>query len=276
VLAVALAVDAATAVVRALPVVVDAKGAVGLGRVDLRTLAGLLLPAGYLVAALGLSASLAGRDRMVFRCAVGEECTGAAEQAVSRDPPRRFSPGPFPLKIVIDDVPGAVPGRPGGAGGGIRLRDERGATVRAGRWSPLWYGWGRFVRPVGSGDVLRYEVRAERGATLESAFVKLDLARGAGDSIAPEKIPHRVYVRVEPADAGGARVRTAVFRGKLQVAQGPLAVGEPLAFEGLELRFAEWRPWVELEMLRDPGLPLAGIGAALALAGWALALRRRA
>jgi len=269
-LAAALIVDSAIAVLQGLRMSSDATGAVRLGRIGRGDAGALLVRGGYLLAALGFAASLAGRDRLEIRCAVGEECTASREQAVARDPPRRFSPGPFPLRVVPEAVHGAVPGRRSGAAPRVDLRADDGSFRTATRWRPLWQGWGRFLRPVATGDVLRYEIAAERGATLDSAFVKLDLAAGATDSILPERFPHRIYVLADPEGPPGPRLRVAVYRGKQRVAAADVGIGEPVAFEGLVLTFAEWRPWVQLEMLRDPGIPLGLLGAALAAIGIAV------
>ncbi len=272
-LATALVIDSAAAVLLALRVSSDATGALKLGGIGWRDVGGLLVRTGYLLAALGFTASLAGRDRVEFRCAVGEECRASVEQLVTRDPPRRFSPGPFPLHVTVERVTGAIAGRPG-AVARIDLREDDGSLSTATRWRPLWYGWGGFLRPRSSGDVLRYEIAAERGAILDSAFVRLNLAAGAWDTIAPEKVPHRIYVRWE---GGGdaldraPRVRVDVYRGKLLVAEAVVGIGDPVAFDGLVLRFAEWRPWVQLEMLRDPGIPLGAMGLALVIA-WAVSV----
>ncbi len=269
-LATALLIDSSAAVLQALRLSSDAAGTLRLGRIGRREVGGLLVRAGYLLAALGFTASLAGRDRVEFRCAVGEECKASVEQLVARDPPRRFSPGPFPLNVTVARVEGAIPGRPGRELARVDLRAGDGSVRTATRLRPLWYGWGSFLRPRVSGDVLRYEIAAERGAILDSAFVKLHLAAGAWDTFAPEKVPHRIYVRWESggdALAQGPHAHVAVYRGKLLVAETTIGIGEPVAFEGLVLRFAEWRPWVQLEMLRDPGIPLGAMGIALAVAG---------
>ena len=270
-LAAALVVDAAAAVLHGLRVSADATGVVRLGRIGRRDAGALLVRAGYLLAALGFAATLAGRDRLEIRCAIGEECTASREQAVARDPPRRFSAGPFPLHVTAAAVRGAVPGRRSDEAPRVDLRFDDGSFRTAARWRPLWEGWGRFLRPVATGDVLRYEIAAERGATLESAFVKVDLAAGATDSIVPERLPHRVYVRADRESPGpGLRLHVAVYRGKQRVAAADVGIGEPVAFEGLVLTFAEWRPWVQLELLRDPGIPLVLLGAALAALGLAV------
>ncbi len=267
-LAAALVIDSAIAVLLGLRVATDATGAVRLGRFGRRHAAALLVRAGYLLAALGFVASLAGRDRLEIRCAVGEECAASREQAVARDPPRRFSAGPFPVRLTPQRVHGALPGGRSAGTARVDLRAGDGSVRTATRWWPLWHGWGRFLRPVATGDVLRYEIAAERGATLESAFAKLDLALGATDSILPERVPHRIYVRADPeGPAPGPRLRVAVYRGKQRVAAADVGIGEPVAFEGLVLTFAAWRPWVQLEMLRDPGIPLALLGAAFAALG---------
>jgi hypothetical protein len=112
---------------------------------------------------------------------------------------------------------------------------------------------------------------------MEGGFAKLLLEpAGAADGFALQRTPHRVYVAsADPAPDGAPRFRVAVYRGKLLLREAAVGLGEPVAFEGLALRLAEWRPWVQVELLRDPGIPLALLGAAAALAGLAVRRARR-
>jgi hypothetical protein len=279
-IAAALVLDAGTAVLRAAPLAQAPDGRIRWSRLDDRACAALLLASGYLVLALGFLASLASRDRLEFRCAIGEEFTAAREQVVSRDPPRAMSPGPFPVQFMLESGAGGISRGRGAAPEWIEVQDPGGRKRRASRWSPLWFGWGRFIRPVGSGHVFRFEIAPEQGAILESSFVKLDLdPPGKTDSIRPETVPHRVYLRAEPiADGwrGPPPLHVAVYRGRLLVADGTMLVGGELGFEGHVLRLPEWRPWVQLEMVRDAGIPLALLGAILAGGGLLLhAVSRR-
>ena len=145
------------------------------------------------------------------------------------------------------------------------------ATTRMTRRRPSWFGWGRFVRPIGTGDVLRYEIRGPSGELLETMFAKLDLdPPGKLDSIRPQTVPYRIYLRA--ARTGGATpgsrpIEVTVNRGKLPMARATLSIGESLPFEGHVLALPEWRPWIQFEMLSDSGIPLAVLAALLATAG---------
>jgi hypothetical protein len=270
----ALVVDAAAALVRAAPVVQGADGRLRWVPPGRRALGAALVACGYLGIALGLAASLASRERLEFRCALGEPCSAAPEQTVSRDPIRMFSPGPFPVRFVVE-----AGGSPAGeaAPGAVEVQAPGGERTRMGRWRPSWLGWGRFVRPNGAGDVLRYEIRDPRGELVETAFVKLDIEPpGKVDSIRAERVPYRVYVRARRTGGGAApaSLEVAVYRGKLSMAQATVPVGGLLAFEGNLLAFPEWRPWIQFELVSDPGIPLALAGGLLAAVGLALASRR--
>jgi hypothetical protein len=187
---------------------------------------------------------------------------------------RPLSPGPFPVQFLIDAGEGGISRGRGTAPDWIEVRGPDGERARATRWRPLWFGWGRFVRPIGSGTVLRYEIRGPHGELLESAFAKLDLdPPGKVDSIVAETVPHRIYVRASRSGGGAASAmpfEVAVYRGKLLMATATLAVGETLPFEGHLLALPEWRPWVQLELVSDPGIPLALAGGLLAAVGLAL------
>jgi hypothetical protein len=269
--AVALVLDAGTALLRATPLEHAPNGRVRWVRPDRRVAAALLVACGYLALALGFVASLASRERLQFRCAVGEEFTSSREQVVSRDPPRTMSPGPFPVQFMLESGAGGISRGGGAAPDWIQAQEPGGRRRRASAWSPLWYGWGRFLRPVGSGHVLRYEISAEQGPVLEGAFAKLDLdPPGKTDSIRIETVPHRVYVRAQPAAPGRSgppSFEIAIYRGKLRVAAATVPIGGELAFEGHVLSLPEWRPWVQLEMVRDAGIPIALIGAVIAAGG---------
>jgi hypothetical protein len=278
-LAAVLVLDAVASLLRALPLVERPGGRVGLAVPDRRGAGGLLLRASYALAALGFVASLLARERLVFRVAEGEVLEASPEQLVARDPPRSMSPGPFPLSLVLEPLPPEAPGD-GRSGLAATLSGEGGTRHRASTWGPAWFGWGRFLRPVRAGWAIRCELSVEDGAAVDAAFVKLDLLpAGRWDAVRFQAAPHRLHLRIaagaNPAAAGTPPLEGAVHRGRLLVAEGAIDPSRPLAFEGLSLRVLEARRWIELEMIRDPGIPLAVLGALAALAGLALRGRPR-
>jgi hypothetical protein len=257
-LALGLGLDAAARVARATR---RDGGETGEGRVGRMVLAGA-----QALAALAFVATITARDRLVVRLAAGEEYTGALEQFVDRDPPRPLSPGPMARKFLVTEVRA-----PSGGVDQVALALPGGSHRTLRRGIASWFGWGRFLRPVRAGRAVRYEVVNEAsGANAESAFAKLDLAPGGAPGVIRlANVPYRIHLRAAPdAPDGSPRVAASVYRGALRVAEGP--ADAPLRFEGLTVRFPEWRWWVDVEMLRDPGIPLAilaalaaGIGAAL-------------
>ncbi len=266
----ALLIDAAVALGRVLSL--EASGA---GRVrfalERRNAAPIALRSAQMVAALAFVASLAGRERFDVRIAEGEAFTGGPEQLVLRDPPRPFSPGTAGIQGAVKEVRAAAAEGAGTvallvAGGGLRTASSA---------SPIWLGWGRFIWPVQFGWALRYELSGGVSPT-ESAFAKLQLfPPGRSDSIRMTEAPYRIRVRLapdQPPPSSAPALEVEAYRGPLLVAEGALAPGDALVFEGGTLRFPEARRWVTLRVLRDPGIPLAAIAAALAIAG--LGLRR--
>ena len=279
-LAVALVLDAAVMALRRLPLEIMPEGKLRLVVVR-ATVARLLVATGYLVVALAFTASLLSRDRFELRVAEGEEFTGAREQFVGRDPPRRMSPGPFTGQFTPEQV-GVRFDRAGVVEGPVAtLRFTGGRGARVGPRDPVWRGWGRFLTADDAGITLRYEIAAKGGGVLDSAFAKLDLfPAGKTDSIRSSVVPHRIYLEladeVPGAPPAAPALHAAIYRGKLLVAEGEIAPGGELEFEGLVVRFPEARAWVQLGMVRDTGIPLAVIGAVVAAVGWVLGLRRMA
>lgn len=272
--AAALAIDAGWGLLRVVPLRVTAEGKVAFtGRAALGP---LLVRAGHLLVALAFAASLLSRDRLELRVAVGEEFSGAPGQFVERDPPRRMSPGPFPIAFALEaaEVRFGAGGPVSGPSATLLLPD--GERAHVGRAWPLWSGFGRFLLAGGAGLALRYEIADGTGREVDSAFTRLDLfPAGKADSIRPMGVPHRIYVALAGAPAAPApappALRVAAYRGKLLVAEGEVPPGGALELEGLVLRFPEARPWVGFAMVRDPGVPIALLGAAVAAAGFALA-----
>ncbi len=270
-IAVALVVDAAVGLLRALPASVLTGRAFRLQRPDVRQVSCVAIHLGYALAALAFTASLLGRGAVVLRIAAGEEATGDVAQIVDREPLRSFSQEAYPVRFTVLDVAGTVDARVASdAAVGVRMPDGR---VRrfSGRW-PLWIGWTWLVWPESVGYALRYEIAVEKGAVLDSAIAKLDLSmEGERESIRSLAVPHRIMVELpasgSPGGNGFPPLDVSVYRGKLLVASGRLDPGGLLRFEGLVLRFPEAERWVELRVVHDPGLPLALIGGALAIAG---------
>ncbi|HET9555425.1 MAG TPA: hypothetical protein VFP50_20850, partial [Anaeromyxobacteraceae bacterium] len=273
-----LLLDAAVALLRAVPVRAEAAGGFALRRPGLAGWGGLLLSAAYLLAALAFTASLLAQEVLTVRVAEGEEATGAVEQVVDRATPRPYSPGPFPLALAVERVDGAL--RPDGGTDGLAVRvREAGGRERTLRpaW-PLWAGWGRLLVPVRAGWALRYAVATEDGQPVESAFAKLDLLpAGTQQEVHATVLPHRLAFAIPagtpPGPAGPALLGTVV-RGRIRAGEGRLDAGGAVRFDGLVLTVPETRRWVELRMIRDPGLGIAGLAALVAAA--ALLLRRLA
>ncbi|MGB8931636.1 MAG: hypothetical protein WCC48_10360, partial [Anaeromyxobacteraceae bacterium] len=234
----------------------------------------LLQRAAYLLTGLAFVASLYARDVLTLRVAEGEKADATAQggQFVDRAPPRRFSPGPFPVSFEVERVHGEL--REDGTAEGLSVEvREAGARARtSSRLRPLWEGWGRWLVPSRAGFALRYSIAVEGGGVLDSAFVKLDLLpAGTLQEVRSEVVPHRVVVSIPPGAArrGGDRpaLSAVVLREGLVVGEGPLDGGGAIRFDGLVLTVPEVRRWAEFTMVRDPGLPLLGFGLLLAAAG---------
>ena len=273
VLAAALVLDAIASVLRGVPLGTDATGRLVLRAPTLAEGGGLLQRLAYLLAGLAFVASLYSRDVLTLRVAEGEtaDATAQAGQFVDRDPPRRFSPGPFPVSFEEERVRGVL--REDGSVDGLSV-EVRGAGARSrtsSRLGPLWEGWGRWLVPSRAGFALRYSIAVEGGGVLDSAFVKLDLLpEGTFQEVRSEVVPHRLVLAIPPgAGRPGDRpaLSAVVLREGLVVGEGPLDGGGAIRFDGLVLAVPEVRRWVEFRMIRDPGLPLLGIGLLLAVAG---------
>ncbi len=245
-----------------------------------RALAGpALLRSARVAWALALVASMLFRSGFEIRVAEGEEFTGEREQFVRNDLPRRFSSGPFSARFTVEDVRIPARGSDREAAPAIIVRTADGTRVNASRHRPIWLGAGRFLLPVRAGWALRYEILEESGKLLESAIAKLDLHGGGVDSIRFASVPYRVFLALapeQPPDARGPALSATVYRWKLAVADGSIAPGMPLPFDGLRLRFPESRHWATFRMVSDPGIPLALAAALLGAFGLGVrALARR-
>jgi len=220
--------------------------------------------------ALALVASMLFRSGFEIRVAEGEEFTGNADQFVGSDPPRPWSPGPFPARFTVKGVRIPERGSDREARPTVRIRMADGTWAIASRRRPIWFGAGRLLLPVRAGWALRYEVLAASGEILEGAIAKLDLGAGAVDSIRFTTVPYRAFLVLapeQPPDATGPALTTTIYRWKLAVAAGSIAPGVPIAFDGLRLRFPEARRWAIFRMVSDPGIPLALVAALLAACG---------
>ncbi|MGB8930023.1 MAG: hypothetical protein WCC48_02105, partial [Anaeromyxobacteraceae bacterium] len=276
-LAAVMVLDAAVAVVRALPLVQRPDGRVEWVALRRDRLPGAALRLAWLAASLAFLLSTASRDRFVFRVADGERFTASPDQVIRRDPLRPLSRGP----VAADAEVGGIPFR---AGEGRAVRAELlggdGTRSAVSRFLPTWLRWDCYLRAVGTGVAVRYELATAEGSILDGAFAKLDpLADAGAPLVRSEATPYRLRVEVpalgELSVGAPPSLRVAVFRGKLRVAEGVVERGAALRFEGLAVSFPEWRPWIEMEMVRDPGVPLATLSALLALAGAALAGAQR-
>lgn len=264
-----------------------------LSRRGRRAAAGSYLFHGALfVLALGFLLSLATRQEVTLWAATGETFTGEEGQVLSMTPPRwvslpqglptfrvdRVEPELWRDQLLFTRLEADLTLLADGGGGG------RPATTRINR--PLWLGWGTFLRLSGFGYAPRYELTDRAGATLDSAFVKMNVfPPGQRDHFRIPDLPHRFYLEVlpdfaveegEPITRSLELVRPAVW---LRVVRGPLELGEALVrrgdafgFEGLRLRFPEIRYWGQFSLVRDPGAPVIFLGYLLGLAGLALKL----
>jgi len=243
----------------------------------------------FLVAA-GFLLSIATRQASTAWVAVGETFTGRADQFLSRAAPRALAFGaPTPPGLRFD----VTALRPTfwrdqllftGLEADLDLPSGK-ATTRINR--PLWIGPGTFLRLSGFGYAPRYELRDRAGRVLDSAFAKLNLfPPGTSDYFRLANLPYRFQVEILPdlAYQDGEPVTRSlnlrhpgidvrVSRGKLELARAVLTPGEPLTFEGLELRFPEVRTWAELSIVRDPGVPVLFAGYLLGLVGLAFRVR---
>lgn len=230
------------------------------GRAAARAWGRLLLRASYLLVAGAFVASTLAHDELTMRLAVGERATGAADELVAAQPPRSYSRGPFPVAFRVESVAGTPRADGSTEGLAVTLRSPDGDERTLRRWRPLWVGFGRLLVPIRAGHALRYTISVEGGGVLESGILKLDLLPpGRHDEVRSEVIPHRIVYAIAAArDTGPTTpVQAMVFRSRLLVAEGRLDPGAKLRFDGLVLAVPEIIPWVELEMIRDPGIGVA-------------------
>ncbi|WP_242393100.1 hypothetical protein [Anaeromyxobacter oryzisoli] len=270
--------DAGAAVLRGLPLTLGAEGRFERRSIDRGSIGSVAMRVGWLFVALGLVASSAGTEPLRFRVAQGERFTASPDQLVAREGLRPMRPGPVPLDLLIERVDG------GASAGRTSLRARAaeatgGRQITLSRW-PTWLAWGRWLRVVDSGVAVRADLTTERGASLDSVVAKLTPGARRADAIRFEGAPLRAVVSPGDGEAFSdgrpPSLRVMAFRGKLAIAEGAVARGEPIVVEGVRLSFPEWLPWVDLELSHDPGLPLVLIGAVLGVVGGgSVALGRR-
>jgi hypothetical protein len=167
----------------------------------------------------------------------------------------------------------------------LELPGGRRATTRINR--PLVWDWRTTLRLSGFGFAPRFELLDDEGRVLEEATVKLDVfPPGQRDHFRIPGYPHRFYVEVFPdlelvdgrpvtrtLNLVRPAVRLRVVRGRVDLGDGVLEMGESFALEGLRIRFPEISRWGEFAVVSDPGAPVLFAGYLLGLAGLALKLR---
>lgn len=117
-----------------------------------------------------------------------------------------------------------------------------------------------------------FELVGPGGAVVDSGDLNLRLfPPGTEDSFAVPGLPHRFAVRLQAAARGydlrQPRLHLAVTRGKRLVAQGWLAPGEPMAFDGYRLWFPAIHRGGEIMVHRDRGYPILWLALVSALLG---------
>lgn len=251
-------------------------------------LGAVLFHLGVLLLALGLLLTQLARDEFKLWVGVGEDYVGLQEQILSRELPRALSSGLPKVGFRVERIePELWRGELAFTRLAARLRFPGGAVRETRIDRPLWLSAATFLRVSGFGYALRYEILDREGRVIESAFVKLNvLPPGQRDSIAPQGLPHRVYVRLvqDPSGRGAAAAARSLdlrnpafavhaYRGKVDLGERVIKLAEPIPLEELVLRIPEVRYWGEFTLLRDPGAPLVMLAFAIVLAGLALSLR---
>jgi hypothetical protein len=118
-----------------------------------------------------------------------------------------------------------------------------------------------------------FEVRRASGDPEAAGLLKLHPGErtwfGAGI------LPHRFYAAPVEGAGGDARVRLAVQRGKLKIAERELAFGEALEVEGVSVSFGPGSRWARIHVRRVAPRWPAAAAAALGLASVVAWARRR-
>lgn len=94
------------------------------------------------------------------------------------------------------------------------------------------------------------------GRVLEDAYVYLDILPFGREDSFSTLLPFTYYL----SSVDGAKLRVRVAKNKLLIADKIAGPGEPVAFEGVAVRFPDMRRWVEVAVYKDYGLIIAVIG----------------
>ena len=226
------------------------------------------LRAGHLLVVAAFGLSLLGREPLLARGRGRARDRGAGADRRSRSL-ASFTVGVGEVGFTVVAVHGRLAADGASSAVSADLRLDGGSVARTSRLRPVLLDRARAIWPVLAGYALQYEIAVDKGGVLDAAVAKLALAGGHQDSIRSPVVPHRVYVRLAPgsAPAGGPLFDVAIYRGRLLVGSGRLASGGALPFEGMVLRLPKVSRWVELRLVRDPGIVVALAGLALAAAG---------
>jgi hypothetical protein len=223
-------------------------------------------------AALAWTAALAAG--LSFAWAVGSRYVGVVELGEGEPPGAwtALSAGPLADLPVLE-----VAGLPRDASGPARLR-MRGREVDVRLMEEVAVA-GDHLRVTRVAPVFGFELRRQSGEVLDGLLVKLH--PGEENEFGFERMPHRIMAPLAASAEVSApvpdRLRLRVQRGKLLVADQPVAPGEPLRFEGLALTMGGGGRWARLEVRggTTKGLWFAA-GLALLACGAAWLERRRA
>lgn len=228
-----------------------------------------LLSAGILIVISGFVLNYAYRFEGIAGIGEGESFVDydLVEKGPLSKPPK--------FAIAVEEIQG-VPLKPDKSVK-IKVRNEKKELVglftgQSVRWSsansPTLISW---VSPIKI-KVIRVEpaprflITDGKGKDLHSAFVKLNLYPiGREDYFRSPAVPHRFYMNLTGKADKPFNIK--VVRGKLIIVNKEIAIGEEVAFEGLNISFPEISKWAEIEIKYYPGNKLILIGIVMAIAG---------
>lgn len=140
------------------------------------------------------------------------------------------------------------------------------------------------VRLTGMGYAPLFQIEDSRGMVREGGYVTMMVfPPGMEDFFKMEYLPHTFYVQLYPDaflvndrpvnlsyDLKNPLFRLRIMRNKFVVFDGYIRYKQKVEFEGFNLYFLDVRPWVEVEIIRDYGIPLIFLGfiAMLVGLGW--------
>ena len=255
-------------------------------RSPLAPIGSTIFHAGLLVLAAGLWLSARGRVSGEAILARGQPFSGSPGEYVSTGGPEG-SPPPE-MAFEVEDIGASFFGNAilfTDLWARLRMADGSEPTVRLSDPARSGTSW---VSITGYAYAPEFVVRDASGAELASAVVRLQsFPPGQQDGFDLPGLPHRVYVEVYPdyvpgpggqpesrgpAPGRDVRLRAVVLRQRVPVASAVVALGEPLAFDGLTLTFTSLEPMGTFRVVRDPGWPwvMAGLFAALLGLAWRL------